>query len=123
VEALRTARADRDEGQVVRWSSDLVNGLARVKNSEESHAPLLANASAPRRGNSYGIAAGARSFAELRGRRCHQVSLRSNGCNGPLQPVVPADPVTEALDRACAAWISGRDGRRLCRDLIRDLEN
>jgi hypothetical protein len=30
----------------------------------------------------------------------------------------PADPVTEALDRARAAWFSNRDGRRLRRDLL-----
>jgi hypothetical protein len=32
--------------------------------------------------------------------------------------VAPADPVAEALDRARAAWFSGRDGRRLRRDLL-----
>jgi len=35
-----------------------------------------------------------------------------------LQAVAPADPVTEAFDRTRAAWISGRDGRRLRRDLL-----
>ena len=35
-----------------------------------------------------------------------------------LQAVAPADPVVEALDRARAAWISGRDSRRLRRDLL-----
>jgi hypothetical protein len=47
------------------------------------------------------------------------VPLRSNRCNGSLQAVAPADPIVEVLDRARAAWISGRDGRRLRRDLLR----
>ena len=46
---------------------------------------------------------------------CHCVA---NDCNGRLLVVVPAEPVAEALDRARAAWISGRDGRRLRRDLL-----
>jgi hypothetical protein len=46
---------------------------------------------------------------------CH---CAANRCNGSLQAVAPADPVVETLDRARAAWISGRDGRRLRRDLL-----
>ena len=49
---------------------------------------------------------------------CHCVA---NGCNGSLLVVAPVDPVAEALDRARAGWISGRDGRRLRRDLLRIL--
>jgi hypothetical protein len=40
-------------------------------------------------------------------------------CNGSLQAVVPVDPVADALDQARSAWISSRDSRRLCRDLLR----
>jgi hypothetical protein len=47
---------------------------------------------------------------------CH---CEANRCNGSLQVVAPADPVTEALDRARAAWFTSRDGRRLRRDLLR----
>lgn len=46
---------------------------------------------------------------------CHGVA---NGCNGLLQLVAPSDPITEALDRARVAWLSGREGRRLRRDLL-----
>jgi hypothetical protein len=46
---------------------------------------------------------------------CHGVA---NRCNGPLQPVAPADPIAEALDRVRSAWTSGRDSRRLRRDLL-----
>ena len=46
---------------------------------------------------------------------CH---CAANRCNGTLQPVAPSDPTTEALDRAHATWISGRDDRRLRRDLL-----
>jgi hypothetical protein len=47
---------------------------------------------------------------------CH---CAANRCNGSLQAVALEDPVVEALDRARAAWIPGRDGRRLRRDLLR----
>jgi hypothetical protein len=33
--------------------------------------------------------------------------------------VAPADPIAEALDRARIAWLSGRNGRQLRRDLLR----
>ncbi|HSK02973.1 MAG TPA: hypothetical protein VK932_17095 [Kofleriaceae bacterium] len=46
---------------------------------------------------------------------CH---CAGNRCNGSLQAVAPADPVTEALDRARAAWNTDRDARRLRRDLL-----
>jgi hypothetical protein len=46
---------------------------------------------------------------------CH---CAANRCNGSLQAGAPADPIVEVLDRARAAWISGRDGRRLRRDLL-----
>jgi hypothetical protein len=46
---------------------------------------------------------------------CHCVA---NRCNGPLQVVATADPIVEALDRARTAWISGRGGHRLRRDLL-----
>ena len=38
--------------------------------------------------------------------------------NGPLHDVAPADPVTDALERARAAWIVGHDARRLRRSLL-----
>jgi hypothetical protein len=43
-----------------------------------------------------------------------------------ISPACAADGVAEALDRARTAWISGRDGHRLRRDLVRllaDLED
>lgn len=40
-------------------------------------------------------------------------------CNGSLQVVAHADPVAESLDQARATWLSGRDGRRLRRELLR----
>jgi hypothetical protein len=43
----------------------------------------------------------------------------ADACNDPLQPVAPADPIAEALDRVRAAWISDHDGRRLRRGLLR----
>jgi len=47
---------------------------------------------------------------------CHDAA---DSCNGSLQVVALADPVAEALDRARTTWISGHDGRRLRRDLLR----
>jgi hypothetical protein len=32
--------------------------------------------------------------------------------------VAPTDPIADALDRARAAWIASRDGRRLRRELL-----